>query len=106
MTEAGDPAITALIASACADFARGLAAKTSALEALVDRAAWDDARRAAHKLRGSAGVYGFAAVAAAAAAVDDVLSRSASPDACARALVEEKLREHRSEAERASREVP
>lgn len=103
MTEAGDPAIEALIATARADFASGLVAKAAALEALVGRAAWDDARRAAHMLRGSAGVYGFAAVGAAAAAIDDVLSNvGRAPDTTAHDYIRAKLCELRAEAERAS----
>jgi HPt (histidine-containing phosphotransfer) domain-containing protein len=106
MTEAGDPAIEALIATARADFASGLVAKAAALEALVGRAAWDDARRAAHMLRGSAGVYGFAAVGAAAAAIDDVLWGGRAPDATAHDFIRAKLCELRTEAERASRGAP
>jgi len=107
VSEAGDPAIDALIAAARADFARGLVPKAAAIEALVGRGAWDDARRAAHKLRGSAGVYGFAAIGAAAAALDDVLcGADQTPDATELAYVHEKLRELRAEAEHASRADP
>jgi HPt (histidine-containing phosphotransfer) domain-containing protein len=106
MTEAGDPAIEALIASARADFSTGLVAKADALAALVRREAWDDARRAAHKLRGSAGVYGFAAVGAAAAALDDILSNVVrAPDEQVQAALRGKLAELRAEADRASREA-
>jgi HPt (histidine-containing phosphotransfer) domain-containing protein len=101
MTEAGDPAIEALISAARADFARGLVAKAAALEAFVAGEAWDDAKRAAHKLRGSAGVYGFAAIGAAAAVMDDLLSSAArAPDAAERATIREALCELRREAER------
>ena len=104
MTRASDPAVEALIAAARADFAGTLVYKAVALEALVSCGAWEDARRAAHKLRGSAGVYGFAELGAAAAELDDVLSRvEETPDAAQQALVREKLRELCALAEHASR---
>jgi len=107
MTEAGDPAIEALVASARADFSRGLVAKASAIEAMVCRAAWDDARRAAHKLRGSAGVYGFAALGTYAAALEEILSNGGRPpNEQTQASVRAKLAELRAEAERASQEGP
>src|ERR1700732_4227149 len=101
MTDAGDAAIHTLIAAARAEFAQGLVTKAAALEALVGSAAWNDARRAAHRLRGSAGVYGFAALGAVAAELDGLLSfADGVPDAKARAHVDEKLVELRAEAER------
>jgi HPt (histidine-containing phosphotransfer) domain-containing protein len=107
MTEAGDPAIDALIAAARADFACGLMAKVAALEDLVSRGAWDDARRAAHKLRGSAGVYGFAGVGASAAALDDLLSSTDQALAATEcAYVLETIGELRAEAELATRAAP
>jgi HPt (histidine-containing phosphotransfer) domain-containing protein len=97
--------VNALIAAARAEFARTLVPKAAALEALVGRGLWEEARRAAHKLRGSAGVYGFAGVGAAAAALDDILCSRAeeTPDASEQALVGEKVRELRAEAEHAFR---
>jgi HPt (histidine-containing phosphotransfer) domain-containing protein len=103
---ASDPAISALIEAARIEFAGGLEAKAAALEALVGNGAWVDARRAAHKLRGSAGVYGFAALGEAAAVLDDLMcGAGGSPDAEACARIREKLDDVRSEAERASREA-
>jgi len=102
-----DPAITALVEEARADFARSLRAKAATLEDLVARGAWVDARRASHKLRGSAGVYGFAALGAAAAALDDLMSGAGeAPDAAALAQIGDTLRHLRAEAERASRDAP
>jgi HPt (histidine-containing phosphotransfer) domain-containing protein len=107
MTEAGDPAINALIAAARTEYAQSLVAKAASLEALVSRGAWNDARRAAHKLRGSAGVHGFALLGDAAAALEDLLLEvSGTPAATARARIDEKLSAVRAEAERAGREVP
>jgi HPt (histidine-containing phosphotransfer) domain-containing protein len=104
MSEARDPATLALIEAARAEYAQGLAAKASDLEALVACGAWSDARRAAHRLRGSAGVYGFGALGVIAAALDDLLLVDGAPDTSARAAIHDKLGEMRVEAERASRE--
>jgi HPt (histidine-containing phosphotransfer) domain-containing protein len=100
-----DPAITALVEEARIDFARTLRAKAATLDDLVARGAWVDARRASHKLRGSAGVYGFAAVGAAAAALDDLLSIAGeAPDADALGPIRHALADLRSETELASRD--
>jgi HPt (histidine-containing phosphotransfer) domain-containing protein len=105
MSEARDPATLALIQAARTEYARGLAAKAADLQALVARGAWGDARRAAHRLRGSAGVYGFGALGVIAAALDELLLRAdGAPDASASTHIHETLREIREEAERASRE--
>lgn len=106
MTEAGDPAIKALIDAARADFARSLGVRARALEALATSGAWTDARREAHKLRGSAGVYGFAELGVAAAALDDSIGEAADNAAVAPsalALIGERLKELIAEAERVSR---
>ena len=106
MTEAGDGALHTLIAVARAEYARSLVAKADALEALVNRAAWTDARRAAHRLRGSAGVYGFAAVGAIAAMLEELLSRGSGVlNASNRASIEEGLGKLRAEAELACRDA-
>jgi HPt (histidine-containing phosphotransfer) domain-containing protein len=106
MTEAGDPAIKALIEAARADFARSVGMRAHALEAMATSGAWTDARREAHKLRGSAGVYGFAELGAAAAALDDSIGSAADGaaiDPSALSLIGERLRELVAEAERVSR---
>jgi HPt (histidine-containing phosphotransfer) domain-containing protein len=101
-----DPAITALVEEARSDFGRSLQAKAATLEDLVARGAWVDARRASHKLRGSAGVYGFVALGAAAAALDDLMSSAGEkPDAKALAGIRDALGELRSEADLASRDA-
>jgi HPt (histidine-containing phosphotransfer) domain-containing protein len=104
--DAADPSsIDALLAAAQSQFAAGLPARVSAVEECVARGAWEDARRAAHKLRGSAATYGFAALAAAAAAIEDVLL-DVDPTDDQRALLAGHLVEARAEAERAAREAP
>jgi HPt (histidine-containing phosphotransfer) domain-containing protein len=92
MSPAPDPSIDALLAAARAQFASGLPAKTANVEELVARGAWDEARRAAHRLRGSAGTYGFVDVGAAAGAVEELLLASAgNPDGDARARLGDQL---------------
>jgi HPt (histidine-containing phosphotransfer) domain-containing protein len=59
MTEVTDPAIAKLLAEARLQFAASVPAKVADLRALMERGAWEDARRAAHKLRGSTGTYGL-----------------------------------------------
>lgn len=107
MSDAHDSPIAVLIAAARAEFAQGLAAKTAHLAAMVKEEAWDEAQRAAHKLRGSAGVYGFAALGSIAAALEELLVLSAgAPDQSTRFRILEILGDARAEAERASREPP
>jgi HPt (histidine-containing phosphotransfer) domain-containing protein len=78
MTEVRDPAIAALLAEARRHYAASLPEKVAELRALLDRQAWSEARRAAHKLRGSAGTYGFVALSDAAGAVEDLLIESSA----------------------------
>jgi HPt (histidine-containing phosphotransfer) domain-containing protein len=73
MSEIRDPAIIALLAEARVQFARSIPAKVADLRSLLERGAWDDLRRAAHKLRGSTGTYGFMELSTAAADVEDAL---------------------------------
>jgi HPt (histidine-containing phosphotransfer) domain-containing protein len=74
VTEGGDS--EALVAAAQAEYASRLPDKLAALRGFIGQRAWREARRAAHKLRGSAGVYGFAAVGDAAGALEDLLETS------------------------------
>ena len=91
MTEATDPALLALLAEAKAHFAAGLPAKVAELEELLARQAWEGLRRAAHKLRGSSGTYGFADVSAAAADIEEaLLAANGPPGAEARELLAER----------------
>jgi HPt (histidine-containing phosphotransfer) domain-containing protein len=100
------PSIDALLAVARADFARRLPAKTAEIENLVSASAWDEARRASHKLRGSAATYGFPALGEAAAAIEDsLLAAGGAPDAQALARVTDIVRGACLEAERCSREA-
>ena len=103
----GDPrgpgGVQALLAEARAQFAASLPAKASEVALLVARASWEEARRAAHRLRGSAGTYGFAQVGAACAAIEDALiAASNAPDAGARAALDQLARDACAEAERAA----
>ncbi len=105
MADAADPTIQAMLAAARAEFGARLPSKVAEIDALVERAAWDDARRAVHKLRGSAATYGFAALGAAAATAEDLLIQSGgAPDEAARARLADLLRVARAEAERAAPE--
>jgi HPt (histidine-containing phosphotransfer) domain-containing protein len=101
------PSIDALLALARAEFAQRLPSKTAEIERLVSESAWDDVRRAAHKLRGSAATYGFPVLSAAAAAIEDaLLAAGGPPDDGVRARVADVLRGACVEADRASREGP
>jgi HPt (histidine-containing phosphotransfer) domain-containing protein len=107
MRDARDSPIDVLIAAARTEFARSLVAKTAHLDAMLKEEAWEEAQRAAHKLRGSAGVYGFAALGSIAAALEELLVRSdGAPDRSTRFRILEVLGDARAEAERASREPP
>ena len=93
--------IPAVLAEARAQFAASLPAKAAAIQEHLARGAWQEARRAAHKLRGSAGTYGFAALSAAASEMEEALIAAGSqPDAAAAARIGDKAREARAEAER------
>lgn len=107
MTGAGDPSIAALLAAARSQFAAGLAARMAALDEFVEQRAWQEARRAAHKLRGAAATYGYEAVGRCAGAIEDALLEAGDdpgPDSCAR--IAERLVEARSEAARAAATIP
>src|SRR5271165_2383707 len=97
-----DPAISALLAEARKQFATGLPAKVGELESLLAAGSWDDARRAAHKLRGSSGTYGFAALSTAAAGIEDtLLDAGGLPGEPALSKIRELAREARSQADAA-----
>jgi len=99
----GDPGIAALLDAARADFSRALPAKVAAFDALLEDGAFADAKRAAHKLRGSAGMFGFAALGRIAGAIDDLMTEAA-PDASTRARVDALAADLRAEAARAERD--
>ena len=107
MGEATKASTLALIKAAHAEFRRGLPAKAVALDACIADAEWDDACRAAHKLRGSAGVYGCAALGAVAGELEDTLrGTSGVPDADALIRIGAIMADLHKEAERASQETP
>jgi HPt (histidine-containing phosphotransfer) domain-containing protein len=88
MSSARDPWIDAALAAVRAQFAEALPEKAANIGALVARGAWDDARRAAHRLRGSAGTYGFVELGARAAAIEELLlAEPAGPSGEARERV-------------------
>jgi HPt (histidine-containing phosphotransfer) domain-containing protein len=79
MPEVTDPAIVALLAEARRGFAASVPVKVAELQVLLDRASWDELRRAAHKLRGSTGTYGFLELSAATAEVEEALLEAGGP---------------------------
>lgn len=84
-----DPSIEAALAAVQAQFASALPAKAAHLEGLLARGEWDEARRAAHRLRGSAGTYGFSALGAAAGEIEELLlAAPAGPDEETRAKLD------------------
>jgi HPt (histidine-containing phosphotransfer) domain-containing protein len=96
-----------MLAAARSEFAGRLVAKVSDLESLASRAAWAELRVAAHKLRGSAATYGFPALSALAASIEEALIASGgAPSASAITGVGEALAAARVEAHRAARERP
>jgi HPt (histidine-containing phosphotransfer) domain-containing protein len=97
--------VDALLAEARADYASRLPEKLASLEALAARGAWDEARRAAHKLRGSAATYGFVAIGEAAATLEELLREASSDPGRGASLlrdssIEEALLRARVEVER------
>jgi HPt (histidine-containing phosphotransfer) domain-containing protein len=102
MDTAEPSSIDALILAAQRQYADSLPAKVADLHAHVAGGAWEEARRAAHKLRGSASTYGFAALGAAAGAIEEALLLDAYPGDEARARIAAHLVEARAEAERAA----
>ncbi len=100
--DAADPSIDELLAAAQSQFAASLPAKVAVIEETVARRAWDDARRAAHKLRGSAATYGFAALSASAAAIEDALRAAGEPPDPVVVAIAGHLVDAKAEAERAA----
>jgi HPt (histidine-containing phosphotransfer) domain-containing protein len=102
MTPASDPSIDTLLAAARSQFAASLPEKAAHVGSLLARGSWDEARRSAHKLRGSAATYGFAALGSAAASIEDLLLEAkAEPDTEVRARLAEFARDMMTEASRA-----
>jgi HPt (histidine-containing phosphotransfer) domain-containing protein len=94
--------VDALLAAARAQYASRLPSKLAAIEELAGRGAWDEARREAHKLRGSAATYGFATVGRAAAVLEQLAADASSqPPAGTPGALDEALQRARIEVERA-----
>jgi HPt (histidine-containing phosphotransfer) domain-containing protein len=108
MSEGRDPAIDAMLAEARRQFASTLPAKVAELVALQGRGAWDELRRAAHKLRGSTGTYGFMDLSAAVGGVEeDILEAREQrgenvPAADVQRSIAARLKEATTAAERAA----
>lgn len=99
------PSVDDLLAAARADFAARLPAKVEDLLHQASRDGWQGVRLGAHKLRGSAATYGFAALGATAAAIEEcLLACACSPDAPTRDRIQAALREAHAEAARAALE--
>ena len=99
------PSIDELLAAARSEFALRLPAKVGDLEAHAASDAWPDLRLAAHKLRGSAATYGFPAMSAIAASIEELLLAAAlAPAPAAVGRIRMAVTEARAEAERACRE--
>jgi HPt (histidine-containing phosphotransfer) domain-containing protein len=107
MTEVRDPSIDALLAAARVQFAASLPAKVQEMHALAASESWDTLRRAAHRLRGSAATYGYPALGALAAAVEEALiAAGGPPDAQARAAIDRSLADAGAAAQHAAAEAP
>jgi len=98
--------VDALLAQVRAQFTASLPSKVAALQQLVARGVWEEARRAAHKLRGSASTYGHTALGATAGAIEEaLLATSDQPDEEARAGIAARLAEAHAQAAQATRGV-
>jgi HPt (histidine-containing phosphotransfer) domain-containing protein len=106
MTEADDE-LELLLAAARAEFASRLDSKLCELQELSTRGDWAGARRAAHRLRGSAGTYGFPKIGAAAGVMEDILiDADLSPNDEAKSRFALAVAAARVEAEVAARGAP
>jgi HPt (histidine-containing phosphotransfer) domain-containing protein len=103
--DAGDRSIDALLAAAGAEFAEALPAKVAALAGLIAGGAWKDARREAHKLRGSAATYGHAELGALAGAIEELIEAGDTPCEESRQRIDRHLVTAHAEAARALREA-
>ncbi len=84
------------------EYAARLPSKLAIIEDLAARGVWDEARRAAHKLRGSAATHGFVTLGDAAARLEELFAAAAALDpAAARASVEKALHGAHAEVARA-----
>ena len=96
-------ALDEIVAQARAEFAGRLGGKVDDLDRLFASGAWGDLRVASHKLRGSAGTYGFVELGELAGKVEDLLLEvSCRPDPATRDRVRATLVEARAEVRRVS----
>ena len=102
----GDPGIAALLGAARADFTRSLPAKVAAVDEHLASGAFADAKRAAHRLRGSSGMFGYARLGEIAGEIDDLMNEAAgASDDAARARVDALVVQLQAEAARLVREA-
>jgi HPt (histidine-containing phosphotransfer) domain-containing protein len=101
----GDPGIAALLGAARADFTRSLPDKAAAVERHLAAGAFADAKRSAHKLRGSAGMFGYAALGEIAGEIDDLMNdETGASDDASRARLAALVARLRAEAARVAGE--
>jgi HPt (histidine-containing phosphotransfer) domain-containing protein len=94
--------VDALLTAAREQYAARLPSKIAVIEALAAREAWDEARREAHKLRGSAATYGFEALGDAARSIEQLATEASLDPTRARGAMEEALQRARVEVDLAA----
>jgi HPt (histidine-containing phosphotransfer) domain-containing protein len=102
MTEPRDSAFAALLAAERAAYAGRIDLRVAEIEAHLEAGHFEEARRAAHKLSGSAGTYGFPSLSNAAREIEETLDRGDRIDAS----ILRRLHEARTEAQQSARRPP
>jgi HPt (histidine-containing phosphotransfer) domain-containing protein len=106
--EASQKSFLAQLETARTEFGQLLPGRVAEIQALVSSASWQEARRAALRLRGSAATYGFPALGTAAGDIEDVLLASGSadgdPDAASLARIADRLQVAAALADHAAHE--
>jgi HPt (histidine-containing phosphotransfer) domain-containing protein len=99
--------LAAMMASAQAHYVERLPTKLAEIEAMAASGDWEALGTAAHKLHGSAGVYGFALVSDAAGQLEEILlTNGETLDAAASADVRAALRALRATIEETRAQEP
>jgi HPt (histidine-containing phosphotransfer) domain-containing protein len=102
MTDARDSAFAALLEAERAAYAGRLTLRVAEFEKYLEAGRVDDARRAAHKLSGSAGTYGFQSLSEVAREIEETLDQGRRVDA----LTLKRLREASADAGRSGEGRP
>jgi HPt (histidine-containing phosphotransfer) domain-containing protein len=102
MTEARDSALAALLAAERAAYAGRTDLRVAEIEAHLEAGRVEEARRAAHKLSGSAGTYGFPSLSSAAREIEETLDRGDRVDPS----MFRRLREAHAEAQQSAKRPP